>query len=387
MAALERGGNAFDAAVAAGLTLQVVEPHLNGPGGDLPAIFFSAREGEPRVLCGAGPGARRGDDRALPPARAVARARDRARRGLRPGRVRRLDAAAARPRHDAARRRARARDRLRRGRLPGGRPDRRDDRMRRARCSSAGRPRPSSTCRGGPGPARCSATPRSRRPTAASSRRRAPATAAPRSTRARDVWYRGFVAEAIDRFQRRARRRRIALRRPRRVLAATFEAPLQRDFRGLTVCKAGPWSQGAGVPAAARAARRLRPRGDGPRLRRLRPHRDRVREARVRRSRGVLRRPALRRRPDATAAVRRVRRRAARLVGERASLRAAPGLGRRTACRGRRRSSRTARPVADRRPGVERPTPRRHGATSTSPTATATWSRRRRAAAGCRARR
>jgi len=55
MAVLERDGNAFDAAVAAGLVLQVVEPHLNGPGGDLPAIVYSAERDDVRVLCGQGP--------------------------------------------------------------------------------------------------------------------------------------------------------------------------------------------------------------------------------------------------------------------------------------------------------------------------------------------
>lgn len=54
MSVLEKGGNAFDAAAAAGFVLQVVEPHLNGPGGEVPVIFYSAAEDRVRVLCGQG---------------------------------------------------------------------------------------------------------------------------------------------------------------------------------------------------------------------------------------------------------------------------------------------------------------------------------------------
>ena len=53
-AMLERGGNAFDAVVAGGFVLHVVEPHLNGPGGDLVGLFRPAGQA-PAVLMGQGP--------------------------------------------------------------------------------------------------------------------------------------------------------------------------------------------------------------------------------------------------------------------------------------------------------------------------------------------
>ncbi len=55
MAMLERGGNAFDAAAAAGFALQVVEPHLNGPAGDVPIMVHVAGTGLVSVICGQGP--------------------------------------------------------------------------------------------------------------------------------------------------------------------------------------------------------------------------------------------------------------------------------------------------------------------------------------------
>ena len=54
MKVLEAGGNAFDAAAAAGFVLQIVEPHLNGPGGDVPILLARHDDAEPTVICGQG---------------------------------------------------------------------------------------------------------------------------------------------------------------------------------------------------------------------------------------------------------------------------------------------------------------------------------------------
>ena len=173
---------------------------------------------------------------------------------------------------------------------------------------------------------------------------------------------------------RRCRPRAPHGRRPRRLLGDGRGAGLVRLPRldGVQDRAVGP---GAGVPAAARAARRLRA-GRVPR-RRARPHGDRVREARVRRPRGVLRRLGA---GAARAAA------LARVRGGAAGAGRRRGLGRAAARAGRIRGCRRSRPgAADRRRSASRRSATR--AISTSPTGTATSCRRRRAAAGCRARR
>src|SRR5260370_8835406 len=61
MSILEKGGNAFDAAAAAGFTLQVVEPHLNGPLGEAPILVSSEPNLRSDIIC----------DQAVPPASAT----------------------------------------------------------------------------------------------------------------------------------------------------------------------------------------------------------------------------------------------------------------------------------------------------------------------------
>src|SRR5256885_16827542 len=78
MAALEHGGNAFDAAVTAGFVLQGVEPHMNGPGGGAPILLSPPRRGGGGGV--RGPGGAPGGG----PAAALSRARPAARAGARP---------------------------------------------------------------------------------------------------------------------------------------------------------------------------------------------------------------------------------------------------------------------------------------------------------------
>ena len=277
MSILEKGGNAFDAAVATGFVLQVLEPHLNGPGGDMPAIIYSREERQGRGHLRARAGAGRRHHRALP------RRRPDAHPGRRPAgdghsrRLRRLDADAARLRHDERARRAGAGDLLCRARPSGAAARRRDHRgarrvlregmadlATRPGCRAAAAPEPQANfsnpvlaetwkriiARG-----RSEARPRGQIEAArdafyaASSPRRSTASCArtPRSWTPAAQRHKGVLtADDMAGWQ------------------ATVEAPRDLRLSRLDGGQDRPVGPGAGAAAVARPAEGFRHRGDGP---------------------------------------------------------------------------------------------------------------------------
>ena len=255
MAVLERGGNAFDAAVAAGFTLQIVEPHLNGPGGDCPIILHSAATGRQEVICGQGP---------APAGLTVEHMRAHG-HDIMPGTG--LLATPVPGAFDAWMLMLRdhgtwsVRDVLAYaiGYARHGAPM-----VPRVRATiESVRPLfesewPTSAAlwlrNGGPEPNGLYANP-TLADTYARVVREAEDAGGSREHQidsARAAWYRGFVAEAIGRFAATTEAMDTSGRRHRGVItaddmarwSATVEAPLAYEYRGHTVLKCGPWSQG-----------------------------------------------------------------------------------------------------------------------------------------------
>jgi gamma-glutamyltranspeptidase/glutathione hydrolase len=244
MAVLEQGGNAFDAAVAAGFTLQVVEPHLNGPGGDLPALLWPAG-GEPVVLCAQG---------TAPAAATIERYRDELGLELVPGTgplaavvpgafggwLAMLRDHGTLPLADVLR--------FAIGYAEGGYPVlpkiagaiRGVEQLFRDEWTTSAEvylPVPA------PGTLH-------RNPQLAATYRRILDESKGDLDAALDCWYRGFVADAFLEFQDRAwmdssgeRHTGLLAERDLRDWRPSYEVPLAADYAGLTVLKAGPWSQ------------------------------------------------------------------------------------------------------------------------------------------------
>ncbi|MCB4824298.1 gamma-glutamyltransferase family protein [Roseicella aerolata] len=255
MAVLERGGNAFDAAAAAGFTLQIVEPHLNGPGGDCPIILHSAKLGTQQVICGQGP---------APRAMTVAKMQE---LGLDivpgtgflcapvPGA---FDAWALMLRDHGS---WKLRDVLEYAIGYAARGAHVVPRI----CATLETVRPLFETAwptsaalwlrdGGPKPGQLYTNPELAE-TYSRVVREAEAAGPDREAQieaARKAWYAGFVAEAIDRFGRSFEALDTSGRRHSALLTADdmagwragVEQPVTRDYRGHTVLKCGPWSQG-----------------------------------------------------------------------------------------------------------------------------------------------
>jgi gamma-glutamyltranspeptidase/glutathione hydrolase len=256
MAVLERDGNAFDAAVAAGFVLQVVEPHLNGPGGEVPILCYSAAQDRVLVVDGQGP---------APAAATIARLRDLGLdlvpgTGLLPACV--PGAFGAWLRLLAEHGTMRLADVL--GYAIGYAADGFPLVPRISRTVAAMAPTfteawPSSAEVWLPGGAVPAPGSRFRNPALAATWRRLLAEAEAGSgdrdaqlEAARAAFYEGFVAEAIDRFAATAEVLDTSGERHRGLLAgedlarwrAGVEEPVRLDYHGWTVCKTGPWGQG-----------------------------------------------------------------------------------------------------------------------------------------------
>jgi len=255
MATLEKGGNAFDAAAAAGFALQVVEPHLNGPGGDLPLLVHDARQDRIEVICGQG---------TAPAAATIAAYRDLG-LDLVPGTG--LLAAVVPGAFDAWMLLLRDHGTLSLREVLGPAIGFARDGYPLVPMISATIERsselfrdewPSSAAVYLPGGAAPAAGSLFRNPALAETYtrliREAEAAGGDRETQieaVRRAWYQGFVAEAIDRFCRTQAVMDSSGRRHRGLLTgddlarwqASVEAPLTYDYHGYTLCKAGPWSQ------------------------------------------------------------------------------------------------------------------------------------------------
>jgi gamma-glutamyltranspeptidase / glutathione hydrolase len=255
MAVLEAGGNAFDAAVATGLVLQVVEPHMNGPGGEVPVIGYSAAERGVFVLDGQGPAPAAASPTAfadlgidLIPGNGLLAATVPAAFGTWMLLLHRYGTL---PLADVM---GYAIGYAQQG-YPISGPA---SAVIEAMTATFTQHWPTSAAiylaRGGPEPGSRFANPELAA-TYARVLAGAQAASADRDGQieaARRIWYEGFVAETIDRYLATAEIMDVTGRPNRGLLTgadfagwrASVEQPVRFDFRGLTVCKTGPWGQG-----------------------------------------------------------------------------------------------------------------------------------------------